>query len=164
MELFDNFGLYPERFIGQLCVWVILFFVLKKWAFGPILKVLDERKRMIEQSVANSERISKELEEAEKTRKEMLSKAHQEVTAMLEEAKASAGKVEEQKIQAAVAQAEQILKKAEQAAEQNREQLMAELKGEIGRMVVLTTEKVIGRSVTAEDQKRLQEEALAEVR
>lgn len=163
MEIFENFGIEPARLIGQILIWAVLFFVLKKYAFGPIIKVLDDRKKMIEDSVANAEKIRKELEEAEKTRKELITKATQQATALIEEAKKSVGTVTEQKIREATAQAEEIIRKAEQAASQDRDRLMVELKKEMGRLVVATTEKVVGKALSSEDQVRLQKEALQEI-
>ncbi|MEM6822440.1 MAG: ATP synthase F0 subunit B, partial [Verrucomicrobiota bacterium] len=97
--------------------------------------------------------------EAEKSRTEILKKANEDASRMIEEAKASAETAGAKKVQEAVSQAETIIKKAEDAAARDREQMMNELRSEMGRLVVETTEKVVGSVLTEKDQKRLQEEA-----
>jgi F-type H+-transporting ATPase subunit b len=69
----------------------------------------------------------------------------------------------ERKLQEAVAQAEAMLKKAQEAIALERQQMMAELKREIGRLVIETTSKVSGKVLSTEDQRRLNEETLREL-
>ena len=78
---------------------------------------------------------------------------------MIDEARASAAHLAERKQQEAIAAAEQILAKAREASAIEHERTMAQLKRELGRLVVDTTAKVTGKVLTPEDQRRLQEEA-----
>ena len=82
---------------------------------------------------------------------------------MVEEAKAGAATFSEQKAQEAISSAQTILAKAEAAAKADRDRLITELKSEFGRMVALTTSQVTGKVLTADDQKRINEDALAKV-
>ena len=77
---------------------------------------------------------------------------------LIEEARAAAARVQEQETQKAIAAAEQIIAKAREAAAQDHARMMAELKREVGRLVVETTAKVTGKILTVEDQQRLAEE------
>jgi F-type H+-transporting ATPase subunit b len=158
---FHDLGVYLPGLISQIVVFLILGFALKKFAFGPVLAIMDERRRKIEESLKNAERIRQELEIAEKTRTEMIKKASDQANALIEEARASADKIGGQRIQEAIAQAENVLRKAEEASARDRERIMAELKQEMGQLVVATTAKVVGRTLTPEDQTRLQKEAVA---
>jgi F-type H+-transporting ATPase subunit b len=160
-NLLQQFGVDGPKFVAQLIIFFILFLVLKKFAFTPVLQILDQRKKQIADSVANAERIRQELEIAEKTRTEMIKKASDQANALIEEARASADKIGGQRIQEAIAQAENVLRKAEEASARDRERIMAELKQEMGQLVVATTAKVVGRTLTPEDQTRLQKEAVA---
>jgi len=154
-----HFGLDLPNFISQLLIFSILLFVLDRFAFKPILAMLDERKRRIEESIANAERIRVELDAAEKTRLELITKANQDATRLIEEAKQSADVVGGKRIQEATAQAEALIRKAEEASALDRDRIMNELKQELGRLVVSTTSRVVGKVLTAEDQARLQKEA-----
>ena len=78
---------------------------------------------------------------------------------MIEEARAAAVKVKDQETQKAISQAKQIIAKAREAAQADHERMLAELKREVGKMVVQTTAMVAGKVLTDEDQKRLVEEA-----
>jgi F-type H+-transporting ATPase subunit b len=163
-EKAEFFGVDGTKLAIQLVVFLILFAVLWKFAFKPIQQVLDERKKRIEDSIANAERIKKELEEAEQQRAERMKETNAEVSRILEEARTSADNLGSKKVQEAVAQAEAVLKKAEEAAEREREQMMGELKSEMGRLVVDTTAKVVGKILTDEDRQRLQSETLEQLK
>jgi F-type H+-transporting ATPase subunit b len=82
---------------------------------------------------------------------------------MIDEARESSAHLSERKQQEAVTAAEQIMVKAREAAALERERTMAQLKHELGRLVVETTAKVTGKVLTPEDQRRLQEEAARQV-
>ena len=84
--------------------------------------------------------------------------ANAQATKLIEEARAAAARVQEQETQKAIAAAEQIMVKAREAAAQEHERMLAELKREVGRLVVQTTATVTGKILTPEDQRRLAEE------
>jgi F-type H+-transporting ATPase subunit b len=87
-----------------------------------------------------------------------MAQAYAQAAKAIEEARTAAALVREQEIQKAVAGAEQILLKAHEAAAQDHERMLAELKREIGRLVVQATTTVTGKILTPEDQRRLAEE------
>ena len=157
----QTFGLDGSKLIAQLIIFGILFFALKKFAFGPIMEILEDRKQRIAESIENAEKMKAELAAAEAKRDELIKKANEDATKFIEEARASADAIGAKKIQEATAQAESVLTKAQEAAERDRDQMMNQLRSEMGRLVVDTTAKVVGKTLTPEDQKRLQEEAVA---
>jgi F-type H+-transporting ATPase subunit b len=77
---------------------------------------------------------------------------------MIEEARAAAARVQKEETEKAVAAAEQIVARAREASAQDHARMLAELKREVGRLVVQTTAAVAGRVLTPDDQKRLAEE------
>jgi F-type H+-transporting ATPase subunit b len=155
----DTFGWNPWLFLSQVISFVIVAFLLRRFAYKPILAVLEERRRKIEEGQLNAEKIKKELAEAEKRYQEILAKANADAQKMIDEARQSSAHLAERKEQEAIMAAEQILAKAREASILEHERTMAELKREIGRLVVDTTAKVTGKVLTSEDQRRLQEEA-----
>ena len=88
-EIFTNFGVTWPKFIAQVILFLIVYWVLNKYAFGPVLKMLDERRRRIEEGQHNAEKIKKQLAEAELRYQEVLRKANEEATKLLEEARAT---------------------------------------------------------------------------
>ena len=162
-ETADTFGWNWKLFLAQVVSFCIVAFLLRRFAYKPILAVLEERRRNIEQGQLNAEKIRKELAEAEKRYQEILAKANADAQRMIDEARESAAHLSERKQQEAIAAAEQIVAKAKEAAALEHERQMQNLKRELGRLVVDTTAKVTGKVLTPEDQKRLQEEAARQV-
>jgi F-type H+-transporting ATPase subunit b len=155
----ETFGWNLQLFLSQVISFVIVAVLLRRFAYKPILNVLHERRERIAESLRNADKIKQQLAEAEKRHAEILAKANAEAQRMIDEARESAEHVAERKEQEAVAAAEQIIAKAREASMLEHERTMAELKRELGRLVVETTAKVTGKVLTSEDQRRLQEEA-----
>jgi F-type H+-transporting ATPase subunit b len=162
-ETADTFGWNWKLFLSQVISFCIVAFLLRRFAYKPILAVLEDRRRKIEEGQLNAEKIRKELAEAEKRYQEIVAKANADAQRMIDEARESSAHVAERKQQEAIAAAEQILAKAKEAAALEHERQMQTLKRELGRLVVDTTAKVTGKVLTPEDQKRLQEEAARQV-
>src|SRR5207244_584941 len=162
-ETADTFGWNWKLFLSQVISFCIVAFLLRRFAYKPILAVLEDRRRKIEEGQLNAEKIRKELAEAEKRYQEIVAKANADAQRMIDEARESSSHLAERKQQEAITAAEQILAKAKEAAALEYERQMQTLKRELGRLVIDTTAKVTGKVLTAEDQKRLQEEAARQV-
>ena len=162
-ELFSTFGVEWSKFLAQLILFIIVYFILRKFAFGPIVAMLEERRRRIEEGMANAEKIKKQLAEAEARYQEILTKANADSQKMLDEARASSSVLAERRAQQAIGEAEQIIAKAREATSLEHDRVLAELKREVGRLVIETTSKVTGKVLTADDQKRLSEEVANQV-
>lgn len=158
MEIFDTFGVSWGKFIAQIILFLIVYGILKKYAFGPILEVLNERRRRIEEGQHNAEKIKKQLAEAELRYQEALRKANEDATKLIEEARASSDAHTQKQIQQAIKDAEGIIAKAQETIGQERHKMVAEVKKEMVSLVVHTTAKVVGKVLSPEDQKRLSEE------
>jgi F-type H+-transporting ATPase subunit b len=155
----EQVGLNWQHLLSQIIVFGLVAFCLKRFAFDPVFKVLDERRAKIEESLRNSERIKAELVEAETSRKEILRKANEQADSVVSEARKIASSQGERLIADAQAQAEQIVKRAQEEAVRERERMLVDLKREVGRLVIDTTAKVTGKVLSPEDQRRLNEEA-----
>ncbi len=155
----ETFGWNLQMFFSQVVSFAIVAFLLQRFAYKPILAVLKERRRQIEEGQLNAEKIKKELAEAEQRYAEILAKANADAQKMIDEARESSAHLAERKQQEAIAAAEQIIAKAREASAIEHERTMESLKRELGRLVVDTTAKVAGKVLTPEDQRRLQEEA-----
>src|SRR5213595_4358028 len=158
-DMADTFGWNWQLFLSQVVSFCIVAFLLRQFAYKPILSVLEDRRRKIEEGQLNAEKIRKELAEAEKRYQEIVAKANADAQRMIDEARESAAHLSERKQQEAIVAAEQIIAKARAAAAIEHERTMESLKHELGRLVVETTAKVTEKVLTPEDQRRLQEEA-----
>lgn len=162
-ETTKTFGIKWPYFIAQLVNFFLVVIVLKKFAFGPIQKMLGERRARIAEGEEKLKTIEKQLAESEATTAAAIEEANAQAKRLIEEAKDGAQAFTEQKSQEAVAQAQQILTKAEAAAKADRDRLQTELKGEFGRLVAATTSQVTGKVLSDDDQKRINDEALAKL-
>ena len=158
-EVFNTFGVEWPKFLAQLILFIVVYFVLKKFAFGPIIAMLEERRKKIEEGQLNAQKIKQQLAEAEKRYAEILAKANMEAQKLIDQGRESASVVADRKTQEAIAAAEQIIAKAQEAAALEHERSMEQLKRELGHLVVETTAKVTGKVLNSDDQRRLQEEA-----
>jgi len=159
----DTFGWNWQLFLSQVISFSIVAILLRKFAYKPILAVLEDRRRKIEEGQLNAEKIRKELAEAEKRYQEIVGKANADAQRMIDEARESSAHLADRKQQEAIAAAEQIVVKAKEAAALEHDRQMQNLKRELGRLVIDTTAKVTGKVLTPDDQKRLQEEAARQV-
>src|SRR5215472_2097971 len=155
----DMFGWNWKLFLSQVISFCIVAFLLRRFAYKPILAVLEDRRRKIEEGQLNAEKIRKEIADAEKRYQEIVAKGNADAQKMIDEARQSAAHLSERKQQEAIAAAEQIVAKAKEASAVEHERQMQALKRELGRLVVDTTAKVTGKVLTPEDQQRLQQEA-----
>jgi len=155
----ETFGWNWKLFLSQIISFCIVAYLLQRFAYKPILAVLEERRRKIEEGQLNAEKIKKELAEAEKRYQEIVTKGNTDAQRMIDEARESAAHLSERRQQEAVSAAEQIISKAREAAALEHDRTMQSLKRELGRLVVETTAKVTEKVLTPEDQRRLQEEA-----
>lgn len=154
----EKFGVETNLFIAQVISFLIVAALLYKFAYKPILTVLEARRQKIAESLANAEKIKQELANAQAKAQELLNAANAQGNKLIEEARASAAKVLEQETQKAIATANDIILKARQASEAELARMKTELRREVGRLVVSTTAKVTGKILTTDDQQRLAEE------
>jgi F-type H+-transporting ATPase subunit b len=153
-----TFGVTWQLFISQVISFCIVAFLLHRFAYKPILTVLDERKQRIAESIANAEKIKQQLAEAEASRKETMLRANADALKLIEEARAAAARVQEQETQKAIAAAEQIIAKAREASQADYERMKQDLRREMGRLAVDIASRVTGKILTVDDQRRLADE------
>jgi F-type H+-transporting ATPase subunit b len=158
-ETLEQFGVDWPHFIAQCLSFIIVAGLLYKFAYKPVLSVLEERRNRIAESLDNAEKIKKELANAQTKAQEIMAQANAQGAKMIEEARAAAAQVQEQETQKAIAAAKDIIEKARQATEAEHARMLVELRREVGRLVVATTAKVTGKVLTPDDQNRLTEEA-----
>jgi F-type H+-transporting ATPase subunit b len=157
------FGVTWWKLLSQGINFGILAWVLKTYAYKPILKVLEDRRNKIAEGLKNAEEIKKQLAEAQKQSGEIIGQANVAASKMIEEARAAAKALQERESQRAIAEAEQIIVKARETTNVEHAKMLADLKREVARLVIDTTTKVTGKILTPDDHKRLSEDAAREL-
>jgi F-type H+-transporting ATPase subunit b len=159
----EKFGVQTPLFVAQVISFLIVAALLYKLAYQPILRMLEDRRQRIAESLANVEKIKQDLANAEAKAQEILNQASTQGNKLIEEARLSAAKVLEQETRKAIATANEIVSKARQANEVELVRMRAELRKEVGRLVVETSARVTGNILTPEQQNRLAEQTAKEL-
>lgn len=152
MDILNQFGVQPVLLAAQVVNFLILLFILKKFLYKPILKVLDERKKRIEDSLKNAEEIERRLQQTHEQSERIIAKTLKESQRILNETNAAAAQILEKANKAA----EQIVLKATADAkkiiELEKEVLTRQIRANVGNLVTLVIEKVTGKEITKKDQ------------
>ncbi len=157
-DIAQRFGVDWPHLIAQIISFSIVAFLLYKFAYQRVLATLEERRQRIAEGLANADKIKQELEQAEVKRQEILAQANEQANRLIEEARNAAAQVRERETQRAIAAAEEIINKAREAADLDHARMLADLKRELGHLVVSTAAMVTGKVLTQDDQRRLVEE------
>ena len=150
-------------FVAQVINFFIVIWVLKKFAFGPIQAMLEQRRARIAAGEEKLKHIEPQLAASEQTTAAAIAQANADAVRLINEAKQGATAFTELKAREAVTQAQHILTNAEAAAKADRDRLTLELKREFGRLVATTTAQVTGKVLTADDQQRINADSLAKI-
>lgn len=162
MNILTEFGVKPILLAAQIINFLILLFLLKKFLYGPILKVLDERKKKIAEGLANAEEIKQKLAETADERDKKLEQTAKESKKIIEEATLSANQIIAEAHKKAERDIEIMIVKSEANMAQERDKLHQEIRAELGNLVALGIQKLAGKILTAKDKNDLAEKSLKE--
>src|SRR6201998_1397980 len=95
----EQFGVYWPNLVAQVILFAIVYWVLTRFAFKPVIAMLEERRRRIEEGQLNAENIKKQLAAAQTKYEEILAKANRDFQKLMEEVRASGDRLGEQKRQ-----------------------------------------------------------------
>ena len=141
-NILNQFGIEPTLLLAQIVNFCLLLFLLNKFLYKPILKVLNERKQKIAQSLKDSERITQELEKTEKDRQIKLAKAIQESRQIIEDATKQAQEIIDQAHLKAQEETKAIVARSREEMASEGKLLRQEIRSELANLIVLATEKV----------------------
>ncbi len=162
----DNSGLIkPDLGLSfwTLITFLIVLFVLKKFAFGRIAGLLDERRASIQKNMEAAESARAESEKLAEEYRQQLAEARQEATQILERAR-HAAEEQRRKLQEDInAERERGIAQAQAAIQAETRQALDRIKREIADLTIVTTERVLKRKLDEAEQRRLIDEALADV-
>jgi F-type H+-transporting ATPase subunit b len=149
--------------IWTLLVFGLTMFLLKKLAFPRIAEALDKRQHAIEESIDVAERTRSEAERILEEYRQRLSEARSQADEIVARARRDAEHQEAETVAQAKRKREEMLEATRREIEAETRRAILQLRSEVADLTVLATEKVTGKTLTDADQKRLVEEALAEI-
>ncbi|MDR1474378.1 MAG: F0F1 ATP synthase subunit B [Endomicrobium sp.] len=163
MGMIQNFGLETKLFLFQLINFLIIVFILKKFLFNPLKKMLDERKRKIEQSLQDAQNAKLALENAGQEKKKILADAKVGADKLMASVKAIADKAKEKALAEAKFRSQQIIEEANNKASAEFENMNKQ----IGRMSVDVSNKILSKVLsdlfTEEEKQKLMSRALERI-
>jgi len=162
-QIANTFGVDWPHLVAQVISFSIVCVLLHRFAYKPVLKMLEERRQQIAQGIADREEIRIELQRAESERHRIILQADGKATQIVEEAQAAAARLLQKEMQRAVEVAGQVVASSRQAALLEHDRMLNELKRELGVLVIQATTAVTRRILTPEDQRRMAEETVAQL-
>ena len=153
----------PGLFFWTIAVFLTLLFLLKKFAWGPLLAALEERKAGIRKSLDDADTAKRELAELQSKTSALIGKARTEADAILSEARADGAKIRQELRDIAQQEAQAIKHDAQQQIQLERDRTVSELRREAVELSVMIASKLIRRNLTPEDNAALIDEALQQV-
>ena len=148
----------PHRL--DLITFGIALFVLWRFAFGPIQKLIDERRAHISESIETADETRAEAARLLAEYRETLASVRAEAEDILERSRKAGDTTKAEIVEEARRQAQRTVEKAQEQLERDVHAALQELKGEIAGLTLLATEQVVGKSLDDEDHRRLVDEAL----
>lgn len=156
--LIPDFGL----FFWTLIAFLVVLFILKKFAWGPIVKTLQERESGIADSIAAAEKVKAEMKLMQSQNESLLIQAREERTLMLKEAKETKDKIIGEARDQAKVEANKIMDDTRNQIERQKNAAMTEVKNEIGKLAVEVAEKILRKQLAGQNEQHNYVQMLAD--
>lgn len=159
----EKFGLEPKYIVMQMISFLIVLAVLYKFGIKPVTATMEERNRKIESGIKHAEEMQVKLAAAQQESAAIVKKANTEAARIVDEARKSAKEYLDKQTQEATTRANDLLGKAQQAIELEHKKMLADARGEIARLVITTTERVLAKKLTDADRAAYNDAAAREL-
>ncbi|MBM3327808.1 MAG: F0F1 ATP synthase subunit B [Calditrichaeota bacterium] len=156
--------IHPGLMIWTIISFIVLLLILNKFAWKPILKALDAREQGIKSDIEQAKTAREEAQQALSAYQQQLAEAQSEAQRIIAKSRADAERVREELLAKSKAEAQTQVERARKQIETETQAAITTLRGEVANLALFTAEKVIGRTLTPEDHKRLAMEGLLESR
>jgi F-type H+-transporting ATPase subunit b len=153
----------PGLMIWTIVCFLVVLFVLKKYAFGPIQQMIDQRRERIEQAIAEADNAREEARKLLEEHRKLIGQAKAESEEILGEARRLAEAQRDRVKQETEEDRQRRLEETRRQIEQATAQALGQIRDEVGKLSLLAAEKITRKSLTDADQQRLIDEALAEI-
>ena len=164
MEGFASLGISLPLLLAFVINFLILFVLLGKFLYKPVLKMLDERAQKIKESMEWAESTKREYEQAKAEVQRQIEKGRQEAQAVIAQALQKGEGLKEEARKEAADQAKGIVERVRADLEAERDRMVEDLRKEFASLLVLASEKVIRQTLDKEKQSKLIEETLEQIK
>lgn len=162
-DILKSLGFEFPKFAWQVVNFLILLWILKKFAYKPILGMLDERKKSIEDAINNAESAKAEAAKLRQDYESRLAEAKQEAQDIIAKATKLGEEMKSDIVANAQAEATKAIQRAQEEISREKDQAIAALRDEVATLAVMAAGKVLGKAISVEDHKNLVNEFVTEV-
>jgi F-type H+-transporting ATPase subunit b len=155
MELLNTLGVNWTMLVAQLLNFGILLVALTYLLYKPVLKLIDERRERIRQSMEHAEKLEVQVQEMEKERKKRMKELDDQAKTFLEQAREQAEGTKKQILDGAKAEVDQMLEKGRKQLHDEKQKLLTDLQKTVSSVSVSLAEKILEREFSDADQKRM---------
>jgi len=153
----------PGLMIWTLVAFVITLFVLKRYAFGPIQKLIDERRDRIRQSIEEADNAREEARKLLEEHRALIGQARTDAEAILTEARHVADSQRERVREETEADRQRRLEETRRQVEAETRRALEEIRAEVADLTLIAATKITGKTLTDADHKRLIADAISEL-
>ncbi|MDO8473922.1 MAG: F0F1 ATP synthase subunit B [Dehalococcoidia bacterium] len=159
-ELFSSLGISWQVLTAQLVAFIILFLLLRRFAYKPIVRMLDQRATKIKESMEQADLVRQQNLQAEERMKAQLDEARREGQKILAQAEQVGERMKEEAKSVARKEAESIVARAQSEIRMERDQAVDQLRREVVDIAIMAAEKVVKESMDKESHRRLIDEVI----
>lgn len=156
-------GWHWESFVFAIVAFAILYWLLNKYAFGPLVDIMEKRRQLIAEQVGSADKNRQEAEKLVSEQKEAFQEARKEAYDLIEAAKNTSNKQAESIINKAKEEASRMKEEALRAIDIEKNKAVAELRGEVGALSVKIASKIVEKEVDAAAQQGIVDQYLKKV-
>jgi len=153
----------PGLMIWTLIAFAITFFVLRRYAFGPIQKAIDDRRERIRQSIEEADRAREEARRLLEEHRKLVGQAKQEAEEILAEARKQSDAQQARVREETEADRQRRLEETKRQIEAETQRALEQIRAEVGELTLIATAKVTGKVLDREDHRKLIEEAISDL-
>ncbi|MFQ5917863.1 MAG: F0F1 ATP synthase subunit B [Candidatus Binatia bacterium] len=153
----------PGLFLWTILTFLVLFVLLRKYAWKPLLKMLEDREETIRKSLDDAAKAKQEIERLQGESKEIIAKARVEAQSIIAASRTQAEKVKAEILQDAKARTDSILQAAEKQIQAEKEKAITDIKNEVIDLSLMMASKLIRKNITPESNRDLIEESLKQI-
>ncbi|WP_339226523.1 F0F1 ATP synthase subunit B [Oceanobacillus sp. FSL K6-2867] len=156
-------GLRVGDMLVQLFFFIVLLALLKKFAWGPLMNMMEKREEYVAGEIEAAEKSRLEAEKASKEAAAQLNQVREEAQKMIEDAKAAGVRQEQDIVEAARKEADRLIQAAQADIQNEKERALQALQDKVASLSVLIASKVIEKEISAQDQEKLINDYIKEV-
>ncbi len=163
MPQFEQIDVFGSLIFWSVISFVFLLVLLAKFAYPPILAMLETREKKIAGDIQGAEDLKTQADKLKRDFEEQLKTAHDKASTIVQLAGEEARKIQEKTLGETQAKCRQMQKETEHEIQASRNQILAEIRGYVSELTVISAEKILKRALTEDDKKRLVDESIDDV-